>query len=324
MSIERLLKIVSPVTKDEEAVRVWSEQISLFDLLEEQRTGPWIMLYGSSFNTGSLLLHSILVPLQDLQNVESDDLTSWEGNPYSSWTCGLVWGGGMPARVEFDKPLSRIGSKTLKNGRQLVFGRSFEGRREDKRYFEVAQFMTHAHDLHWIPERHAWCRFDEHGDVEDLIKWTEEEGRGGYGRAVCIAIRREVIEMQMSAAGTALIQMFDSTCVPEGFHGWARGEENSIKDEQRGLYYRSHAEGDNGSYFRGVQIIRPQRTAEQLGAYLQERENQPKRYESFITQDWKNKRVTIVSATRAQSHPTSRRSHRCLFTRHPCFSMQQF
>lgn len=295
MSIEKLLKIVSPTFEDKEGARVWSEQLSLFDLLKEQRAAPSIMLYGSSFNTGSLLLHSILVPAQDTENLEADDLTSWEGNPYSSWTCGLVWGGGLPARVEFAKPLSRIGPKALENGQQLVFGRSFEGRGEDKRYFEIAQFLTHAHNLHWTPERHAWCRFDEHGDIEDVIQWTEQKGRGGYGTTTCIAINREIIEMQMSATGTVLVQMFDSTCIPKCSHGWELGEDCSIKDENRGLYYRSHVAGHNGSYFRGVQIIRPRRTAEEFGAYLQEREKQPKHYESFITHDWKNKRVTMVS-----------------------------
>jgi len=295
MCIETLLKIVSPASTEEKDSQAWYEQHSLFELLETQRNGPSLILYGSSFNTGSILLHSILVPVQDIENINADDLINWEGNPYDSWSCGLVWGGGKPARVEFNSPLSRIGSKTLMNGQQLVFGRSFDGLIEDQRYFEIAQFLTHAHDLHWTPERRAWCRLDKHGDVEDIIRWTEEKGCGGYGTAVCISIRREIIEMQMSATGMALIQMFDSTCVPKGFHGWGKGDDNSIKDEKRKLYYRSHIEGNNGSYFRGVQIIKPQMSAEEYGAYLQTQENQPKQYESFITQDWKNKRVAVVS-----------------------------
>lgn len=295
MSIEQLLKIVSPTFTDKEGAIVWSEQLSLFELLDEQRVGSTIMLYGSSFNTGNLLLHSILVPAQDIENIAMEDLTSWEGNPFDSWTCGLVWGGERPARVEFDEHLFRIGTKALRNGRQLIFGRSFEGRTEDKRYFEIAQFLTHSHGLHWTPERHAWCRFDEHGDIADIVQWTEEMGRGGYGTATCIAINREVIEMHMSATGSVLIQMFDSTCIPKNFHGWGVGEDQYIKDDKRGLYYRSRVEGHNGSYFRGVQVLRPQRTAEEFGSYLQLRENQPKQYESFITQDWKNKKVTNVN-----------------------------
>lgn len=294
MSIEKLLKIVSLTSTDEEGIKKWSEQQSLLDLLEEQRSAQSIMLYGSSFNTGSLLLHSILVPEQDIKDIAEDDFHSWDSS-FNSWTCGLVWGGGSPARVEFDNPRFQIGKKTFENSQPLVFSRSFEGRIENKHYFEIAQLLTHAHDLHWTPERHAWCRFDEHGDIEDVIQWTEEKGRGGYETAVCISISRDVIEMQMSATGTVLVQMFDSTCIPKGFHGWGKAQDRIFKDGKQGLYYKSHLEEKNGSYFRGVQIIRPQRTAEEFGAYLQAIANQPKQYESFITQDWKNKRITNVS-----------------------------
>lgn len=294
MSIEKLQKIVTPTFSDEEGARTWSEQLNLLELLAEQRDSQSIILYGSSFNTGSLLLDSILVPLQELEGIAEDDLRSWDVQ-FGSWSCGLVWGGGSPARVEFGSPHFRIGTKTLKNGLQLVFRRSFEGRVEKKHYIEIAQFLTHAHDLHWTPERNAWCRFDRNGDIEDVIQWTEEKGRGGYGNAACISINREVMEMQMSATGTVLVQLFDSTCVPKGFNGWGSGDERFIKDKKLGLYYKSHIEGRNGSYFRGVQIIRPQRTAEEFGAYLQSRENQPKQYETFITHDWKNNRLTMVS-----------------------------
>lgn len=296
MSIEKLLKIVSLTSTDEEDIKKWSEQQSLLDLLEEQRSAQSIMLYGSSFNTGSLLLHSILVPEQDIKDIAEDDFHSWDSS-FNSWTCGLVWGGGSPARVEFDNPRFKIGKKTFENSQPLVFSRSFEGRIENKHYFEIAQLLTHAHDLHWTPERHAWCRFDEHGDIEDVIQWTEEKGRGGYETAVCISISRDVIEMQMSATGTVLVQMFDSTCIPKGFHGWGKAQDRIFKDGKQGLYYKSHLEGKNGSYFRGVQIIRPQRTAEEFGAYLQALDNQPKQYESFITQDWKNKRIVKVSCS---------------------------
>jgi hypothetical protein len=64
-------------------------------------------------------------------------------------------------------------------------------------------------------QKDAWCRLDENGDVEDVINWCERAGRSGYGAATCIAIEREVMEMQMSATETALIQMFDVACIRE-------------------------------------------------------------------------------------------------------------
>jgi hypothetical protein len=293
MSIEKLLAIVSPANGEGAAKR--SEQQGFFDLLDEQRSASSVILYGSSFNLGSVLIHSILVPERKVRGIRSSDRVSWEASLYDSWTCGLVWGGGQPPRVEFGSPSLKVGKRRLEDSHQIVFSRSFEGRGQDKRYYEIAPFLTHAHGLHWVPERRAWCRFDEQGDIEDVIRWTEEKGRGGYGTATCIAISREIIEMQMSATGMVLVQLFDSTCTPKDFHGWGKGDDKFEQNKRKDLYYHMHTEAANGSYVRGVQIIRPRLTAQEYGAYLYQRQYEPKKYESFITHDFKNKQIAMVS-----------------------------
>ncbi|MGA2888205.1 MAG: hypothetical protein ABSE51_09160 [Terracidiphilus sp.] len=291
--MEKPLRIVTPVNEGEQGISAWSEQSSFLDLLAEQRIGRSIILYASGFNHGSLLLHSILVPINDLDAVKPDDMMHWD-DPNESWSCGLVYGGGQPPHLEYSRPLSGIRPGAYEGGQKLVFGRSFDGRTEDKHYYEIAQFLTHAHNLHWTPERNAWCRFDGNGDVEDVIKWTEKAGRSGYEAATCIAIGREVIEMQMSATGTALVQMFDVTSVGNGFHRWDKGEERSVENQELSLYLHSHREGVNGSWLRGVQIIRPRLSSEGFGQYLYDKYQQPKQYATFLTEDWKNKRITEV------------------------------
>jgi hypothetical protein len=211
---DTLLQIVTPVREGEEGFQQWSEHSSFFGLLSEQLQGPSLVLYGSSFNHGSLLIKSILVPMEDLDKVKPEDMTRWD-SPYESWSCGLVYGGGQPPRLEYSEPLSRSFPDAFRSGQQLVFGRSFSGRTENKEYYEIAHFLTHAHDLHWTLERSAWCRLDENGNVGDVISWSERDGRSGYGAATCIAIDREVMEMQMSATGTALVQMFEVACIRE-------------------------------------------------------------------------------------------------------------
>jgi hypothetical protein len=294
MCLEKLLRIVTPVNEGEEGFHAWSEQSSFLDLLAEQRAGRSTILYSASFNHGSLFLHSIFVPIKDLDTVNPDEMMHWN-DPHDSWSCGLVYGGDQPPRLEYDEPLSGISPGAFQGGQQLVFARSFDGRTVDKHYYEIAQSLTHAHNLHWTAERRAWCRFDENGDVEDVIKWDEKAGRSGFETATCIAIDREVIEMQMSATGTALVQMFDVASVGNGFHSWNKGEDSSVEDREFNLYFRSHREGANGSWLRGVQIIKPLLSSEGFGKYLYDKGRQPKQYASFITQDWKNKRVTEVS-----------------------------
>lgn len=296
MSVERLLEIVTPPAATDR-LESWSSQVPLLALLGEQRTGRSLVLYGSTFNGGSMMIHSVLVPRSALDGIQLQALTQWQGNPYDSWSCGLVWGGGRPPRVELDRSRSNFEDIPAEKTEQLIFGRSFEGRGEDRRYFEIAPVLSHAHGLHWVPERHAWCRFDDHGDIADVIRWTEVKGREGYGEAVWIEIDRDVIEMQMAASDMVLIQMFDSTCPSNSFSGWGEGEDRAVSDDDRDLHYRCHLEGARGSWFRGVQIIKPRRTSEELGAHLRDEQERPKAYESFITQDWKNGKVLPVSCS---------------------------
>ncbi|MGO8758576.1 MAG: hypothetical protein ACLQG3_10670 [Terracidiphilus sp.] len=294
MFLEKLLRIVTPVGEDDQGFRAWSEQSSFLDLLAEQREGTSTILYGASFNRGGLLIQSILVPLEDLITVPPEDMMHWNW-PLDSWSCGLVYGGGHPPRVEYSQPLEGIEPSGFRRGQQLVFHRSFQGRTVDKQYYEIAQFLTHAHDLHWTPERRAWCRFDKHGDVEDVITLKEGPEHSGNESATCITINRDVLEMQMSATASALIQMFDVTSVGLNFASWQKGEDSSAQDQELDLYFRSHREGPNGSWIRGMQVIRPRLSSEGFGKYLYEKDRQPKQYVSFITQDWKNQRVAEVS-----------------------------
>src|ERR1035441_1807778 len=97
MCLEKLLRIVTPVNEGEEGFLEWSEQSSFLNFLAEQRTGRSIILYSSCFNNGSLLLHSILVPINALDAVKPDDMMHWD-DPRESWSCGLVYGGGQPPR----------------------------------------------------------------------------------------------------------------------------------------------------------------------------------------------------------------------------------
>ena len=292
--LEQLAKIVTPVKEGDEGFEEWSEQSLFFAFLAEQREETSIVLYASSFDHGSLLLKTILVPLEDLEQVTPDALTRWD-DPLESWSCGLVYGGREGARVEYSTPLSRIQPDPLKSRERLVFSRSFDGRKEDKEYYEIAQSLSHAHGLHWTPERQAWCRLDDNGDVEEVIRLIEQRGRSGYGSATCISMDREVLEMHMAATGMALVQMFDLTNIGHGFMGWNVREEKAVQSPEPDLYLRSHREGGNGSWVRGVQIIRPALDAQSFGQYLYEQERAPKQYASFIAQDWKNKRIAEVS-----------------------------
>src|SRR5665213_3888362 len=309
MYLERLVKIVTPSEEDDDKFKEWSNQTEFFNLLANQLLGSSLILYASSFNHGSLLIKSILVPVEALEKENPEDMPRWDSQHYS-WSCGLTYGGGRPPHLVFDEPLARDFPTSFRSGQPLVFSRSFVGRTEDKDYYEVAQFLAYAHDLHWTPEREAWCRLDSNGDVEEVIRLHKQKGRDGYGSATCITIDRQVLEMQMSATGTALVQMFDLASVGKGFSGWNERKTEEVEQNGDHLYFRSHREGANGGWARGVQIVRPKLSSEEFGQSLYDKDREPKQYASFIAIDWKNDQIAEVScapdATASYFEPNSK------------------
>lgn len=201
----------------------------------------------------------------------------------------------MSARVEFSEPASRRRSTVLARSQQLVFGRFFEGRHEEKRYYELLQSLAHAHEIHWVRERQAWCRFDRNGDIEAIVTLQETADPGGYGSATSIAIRRDVIEMHMAATKSVLVQMFDSTCIPADFYEFTADTEHVVENAAEGLFYKFKIDPQGASYFRGAQVIGPARTAEEFGEAMLADQNAPRQYASFITLDHKNNRIGEVS-----------------------------
>lgn len=292
MTAKEILAIVR-APRDGEKAEQLADQHDLLWWLKSQLTDSRIALYGSAYEGSSVFIHSVLVPASSIAG-NWDDLPNWRGNPFDLPSCGLVYGGGEGPRIEYTEPWSDAQPKALSGAQRLVFGRTFEGRIGEKSYFDLAQLITHAHDLHWMEERQAWCRLNDEGDVVNLAGVERiERGQGGRS-ATLVWIDRELLELHMAATHTCLAQMFDSTRIPCDFTGFDGGEEKAVVDVAAGLTYRSRVAGVS-SYFRGVQFIRPARTAKEFGERAYAKEHGPKEYETFLIQDFKNKRLVECS-----------------------------
>ncbi|WP_206756737.1 hypothetical protein, partial [Streptococcus agalactiae] len=53
---------------------------------------------------------------------------------------------------------------------KLVFRRSFDGVQKGESPIELSQKLVHSLGLHFVPERNAYCRLDDRGDIEDVIR----------------------------------------------------------------------------------------------------------------------------------------------------------
>jgi hypothetical protein len=142
--------------------------------LRENARADDLVIYASGEYT---FVHAVVVPNSRLSPVERDDLMSWNLNPYTS-IASYVTGGGRDD-VWVERGLSGAGTKTLKDAVQLIFGRTFEDwSGPGRNYYELHQEYAHLAGIHWRPEKRAYCRFNEHGDLEPVVSVTTREDKG--------------------------------------------------------------------------------------------------------------------------------------------------
>jgi hypothetical protein len=238
-------------------------------------------------------IHAVVVCADKLCPIDQSDLLGWSCNPYRSVASYVS--GGRREGVWLETGMRHVGAETLENGKQLVFGRSFEGLKEDDaNYFEILQEYTHLTGIHWRPAQRAYCRFDERGDFDPIVSITSREGKQGV---TLVSFKREPLENYLAVSNSRLVRMFDFTLLRfDGFVGWPDGPEE-ICQEGEEFFYRQKILAGSAGYTRGVQIVNLSRTrGATLSAMKAELFGQRGRqYVEFIAHDWRNKRLTRIS-----------------------------
>jgi hypothetical protein len=103
----------------------------------------------------------------------------------------------------------------------LIFSRSFDGRQEHKSYTELLQKFSHLFDLHYVPERSAYCKYDKRGDIEDIVRVIEVPGEGDRWGGRVVTIDRTTLDEYLALTDAAIIRVFDFTRFqPKNFNGW--------------------------------------------------------------------------------------------------------
>ena len=259
---------------------IWFRQPGLTQFLDDQAEADKpVVLFAHVFDSedrsigyGRLRVRTVLVPKSTLASINTAESHDWvDPHEFGMWQ--LRGDKDHPATVSRDH--FKLGDQRLTDGQPLVFLREFKGREEDREYYEIAQRLLHALDLHWTPERRAWCRFDEADDIKNVISCHADEfGRpDSLTRSNCITIDREALQRYMTATDTALIQMFDSVLVPSPVTSGpdsdkVRGKE---ADQKRQRYCRFHVH-EHGSSYHGIHIISSRHSAANLGRMMDKRE----------------------------------------------------
>ncbi|HWG34209.1 MAG TPA: hypothetical protein VN650_08575 [Gemmatimonadaceae bacterium] len=284
-----VLDRLATVPTDAEPFAEWLRGGDALEFLRWNASAEETVIFVSTDHT---YVHGVFVPSSVIDEAKTVDLLAWDFNATGSWGISHSF---SPASLSIVPPLDHPGSNAFHGGERLVFQRFFEGRIGTKSYFEILQRFTHVFDLHYVDERSAYCRLDERGDLEDVIRIRQRVPKGTDRYLVVITCHRDLLDQYMTLTNSVLAVTFDFTRYrPSSFSGWpgmAKPEDHSDTD----LHYRLVLIDGYGSYLRGVQIVRSRLSREALLKRFDYREPKARQYASFIAQDWKNKVVREIS-----------------------------
>ena len=296
-------KLIEAITKldevpaDSKSFSEWIEANAHLNFLSRNASADELLIYASGDYT---FIHSVVVPNDRLTPIDQQDLVQWSFNPFTSIASYVTGGGREDVWVERD--LSGTGTETLKDAIQLIFGRTFEGWTGPGRtYYELHQEYAHLTGIHWRPEKRAYCRFNEKGDLESVVSVTSREDKGS--NIALVSFKWEPLEEYLAASNSSLVRMFDFTLLRRsGFSGWSDGPTEEINESQD-FFYRRKVMPGYAAYTRGVQIIRHQRSHQAIFTGITDGwfGTKHKQYAEFIAYDWRNKRVTKISTAPAAS-----------------------
>lgn len=293
MDIFNLAPILSLSNEPDDAERFneWIEQTDVYSFLENEIQDENIILFASLPN---VFINTALVPAVDFDAPAIEDLLEWNHTPDSSW--GEVY---SSEKVWIESPLGSSSSELLKRGEQIIFRRDFAGFTPDRDYYEFSQKIAHILGIHFMPERDAWCKLDELGDIEDVVKIIKVGERHKRNYAVIISIQQEALGKYAALTDSVLLRMFDFTRYKGGnFNGWHKGTEKLL--DENNIFGRLVVESGYASYARGVQIADIRIDTQKFVDEMWSRSEDETKYATFTIFDWKNNVTKEVSCNPAE------------------------
>jgi hypothetical protein len=210
----------------------------------------WVVVYAGLSHA---LIHAVLAPEKGLSNPNWADLDADFVSPDRLCRIEFATGGGRPDRVYLEPAFSSQ-NRTLKNGEKIVFIRSWAGSKSHT--IEISQKLLHALDIHFLEERSAYCRIDELGDIQEVIKVVDIEGEGTNRGVRVVAIRAKDLYEYARLAKMSLVCFFDFTRFrPGSFNGWRHPTRFEHSDTR--LHYDGGSQGGTGSFINGRFVFSP-------------------------------------------------------------------
>ena len=219
---------------------------------------------------------SVLVAEEHLRPpVNQEDLLGWRPSLARDTRAGYTF------REDGDVKIAEHGSVfdcvALRDARALVFRRTFGIMRDDDRVdFEILQEYAHVTDIHLQDERHAYCRLDPNGDVEDVMSFTSD-----FPNMELVSFKRDPLDEYLAASGSLLVRLFEVP-VPHADFPLDSDGVYAIDGADPDFFHRPSV-GPALAVRRGCQIIRPIEPRQHIFSTIRQRQDLPNRVEGFVT-----------------------------------------
>ena len=269
---------------------------SALRVLNTNETAQWVVIY--AYLGLPIYLHSLLAPQVQLRQADQEKLMDQFPGPSDGWRIDYSYNMAKheDIRIFLDDSLSDC--PPLRGGEKLVFSRRWEGGGDDDWHrLEVSQKLVHSLDLHYVSERDAFCRLDQHGDIEDVIKIVYPKEAGfSDSEHVVVAIRRRELHVYATVVGMGIVTHFDFTSLKEGDHGWT--DHTPFENfTSRRLFYRGGKKEDIGTFVIGRHVVIPDIDRKEVALRMRDRfeGRDEQEYATFKVRDLMSRRCVEAS-----------------------------
>ncbi len=294
------IRALGVTPQDAEAQAAWLQSAeSSVEALKEIYRSDEVILYASMPH---VFIRTVLALKEKVADLDRRDLRNAYLSADGGWHIEHSHQGSDPDQIYLADPMSGSG-KTLDGGERLVFVRTMEGS-DNGSYLEMNQKVTQALDIHWLEERQAFCKYDDRGDLEVVVRFIDlGPVSDAYGTCKAVSIRASALSTYMVVTDTALVVKFDFTRFKLGdFRSWDSAERRMRSGAN--IEYETCSVEDHASFANGWMTSVPVLTRDDLIRKQQERwDPSAREYASFIIQDWRNKRV--IDCSTAPEHSTN-------------------
>ena len=286
--VKQIVALSRPST-DASKLDAWLRAQEHLQLLEDNARDDELIIAARDEATS---VQSVVVKADKLYPLDESDLLGWQGSGFEP-RAEFVWRARQD-EVQIEDSRDLWMSKTLSGAQRLTFGRQLSDFGDDDgAYYEIFQEYLHLFDVHWRPNERAYCDFDEHGDLRQVVSITL---RKDGSKADLVSFRREQLEQYLAATDSVLVRMFDFELLSDYssiIDGWPDLSEELLRCGEH-LFANQRLNPGVGSFTRGVQIIRPSRPKAEILEQIGGAQHTESSVE-FTAYDWRNDQTIKIS-----------------------------